>query len=167
VKNILVLLGLGLLVSALVVTACSSPERSQVANYLSELDKIDNALNQTAGSVLASTDTSDPVAISDAVNKYTSAIQSAIQGLDTLTVPAIPDVQSQFNAYKSALQARLDALKQLEGAMVHGDDAGYNDAYNQFVDAGKGISGSYRLFEALLNKYNLTDAQVNYKSRGK
>jgi hypothetical protein len=172
VRRILtIVLALLVLVIMVSLASCSKSvadqQRPGILNYLIAFNKIDNGLTQTSAQIFTASASSDLAQFSDALNQGVVAMTGVLQSVDTLKTPEIADVKTHLADYRQLIQDTIDILQAFKAAILSGNQSAISQAENDLGNISQRDSTINRTTEALMAKYNITDAQANYTNRGK
>jgi hypothetical protein len=142
-------------------------QRPAVMEYVAAFTKIDNDLSQTSSKIFDPSAASDLIQFNNALNQGVTAMNGVIQSLDAVKPPDIPEVKTHLDNYRQLIQDSITILQTFKTALLAGDQTGITQAENDLAAIAQRDSSLNRSTEALMLKYNISDAQVNYKSRGK
>jgi hypothetical protein len=155
----------------LILAACSKSiieqQKPSVIAYLTAFNKIDNDLSQTSSQIFTSNAASDLMQFNSALKQGVTTMNGVIQSIDSLKVPDIADVITHLDTYRQLIQDTVNILQPFQAAVLSGDQAAINKAEDDLTAISQRDSTFNRSTEALMTKYHISDAQVNYKSRGK
>lgn len=167
-KKLLIVLALAVLLTPLIACGKSDfdRQRSAVVDYLTAFNKIYNDLDQTHSTIGPQPASGNPVQINNALTKMASAWQGAMQLVNSLKVPD-NEAKAHCEGYQKFLQGNMDAIQKLKDAVGSGSQSGVSQAITSLSALQQQAPSINRSTEALMLKYNITDAEVNYKFRGK
>lgn len=151
-------------------TATFEQKRTDVVAFLKAFNAIDNSLTATVDQIqfpTSATSAADLLALNAALTKFITAVEGARQrlaGLKPSTLEAETGVhlQKTIAFIDKARQAAADLLKAIAG----GDQANIQKQSAILESSENEGSTINRATEALMLKYNISDNDVDYRSRG-
>ena len=140
-----------------------------VEQYLSSFNKIDNELNEVASKVSFSDfpyPINDSPELNNSLESLSFAYRRALQKTGSLKAPDIAGVEAHLAAYTQFLQDMISPLQDIELALALGDDEAYGQGLHRCAALSAESSSCRRLTETLMQQYDITDTQVDYRYRG-
>lgn len=163
---------LSLLVPFILVAACGNnpgPQRSAIVEYLKAFNQIDNDLADTYSGVIDSIASwaSCQVPPAGGIAQIAAAFEGGQKKLLALNVPDIPEVRAQYESSQRILALEITSLRGMEAGLNTANQTAYAQAYNSFLEANQQAREVHQAIESLMEKYKITDTEVNYRFRGK
>jgi uncharacterized protein YoxC len=164
------------LIIAIVVLAvgcsCESTfeqQRESAVEYLRTYNEVDNDLDDVVDSIITSL---EPTLVPNLLQRhrtleqFLSAYQGALHRVNELKAPT-DETLAHIQAYKKWLQDMISAIQDIQLAISSGNQNTIAEAFSNLDYVGSQASSMNRLTESLMVKYNIPDAEVNYRFRGK
>ena len=152
-------------------TVTFEQKRTDVITYLRAFNDIDNSAGSVASTIVfpSSVNTAaDLIAWNAAVTKFLTVLDGAISRLSELKPSSLEaSTSTHLQQARSFYQSQRTILKALQDAVSTGNAAGILQKANELAASSSSASLLNRATEQLMLQYNISDAEVNYSSRGK
>ena len=101
------------------------------------------------------------------ISQIAVAFEDGQRILLALKVPDIPEVKAQYESSKRVLALKIASLRDMESGLSSGSQTLLAQAATELLEANKQAGEVRRAIELLMEKYKITDADVNYRFRDK
>jgi hypothetical protein len=169
-KNILVIILAAVMIfSAISCQADTTQQRSAMLDYLRSANVILNSLPQAS-------EANNPVKDLNAFNQQQAKLtlaknikiyQEGLQKVQSELVPDIADAKSFHQTALSLVGDTAGVLLKMQTALNSGSQDAWAQSVDDYMAHLPRVPDFYRLIESLLSKYAISDAEVDYRFRGK
>ena len=146
-------------------------QRAAVAGYLRALNKIHNDLYQV-NSAISWPSTSEYgtaaglLQLNSGSTQFLTAAQGELKRVDEVKVPELAEARAHFQDFRNMLGQGITAVQKLQAAINAGNPVAIQASFNELAALRGQELAVNRFTETLLLKYNIPDAEVDYRFRG-